>query len=183
MCGVRLDLFLFVFVFVSVSVLSTTFLSVNNSSDASVMCLKLLPLYIVDKEQIERTKKCWQGDKSHEHLTLELVHVSSSRYSRSLLTWHMRDRSNALKTTNTSESTKCEASYRTQPGALDQPVHQRQRGNYPGLVNTHTPIYKTHTHTHSDKHRHRSNESQLWMVAWYSKTTINVERRQDMLTY
>lgn len=44
----------------------------------------------------------------------------------------------------------------------------------------HTHIH-THTHTHSDKHR--SNESQLWMVAWYSKTSINVEWRQDMLTY
>lgn len=36
-------------------------------------------------------------------------------------------------------------------------------------------------HTHS--YRHRFNGSQLWMVAWYSKTTINVKRRQDMLTH
>lgn len=94
-------------------------------------------------------------------------------FAAAVLTRRMWDRSNVWNTTNTTVSTKCEALLRTQPGAVDQPAHQKQKGELPWPGK--------HTHTLSE--RHRFNESQLWMVAWYSKTTINVKRRQDMLTH
>lgn len=95
------------------------------------------------------------------------IYIKSLVFSQSHF-WH----DTRGKTTNTSKSYKCSASSRTQPEALDQPAHLRQRGQaHPGLVNTHT-LRQTHTH--------RSNESQLWMVAWYSKTTINVEEAEHV---